>query len=538
MRACPTCGQKYLGNEEFCPQDGSTLVDLDAAEGNDALVGTTVDNRYRIEKKIGEGGMGIVYLATHAVIGKKCAVKVLSGQNTGESEVAQRFVQEARAAAAIGNEHIIDITDFGQLPDSTAYFVMELLDGQPLQKAVESPENMTVDRVLHILIQCCEALSAAHNSNIVHRDLKPDNVFLVTKGDDPDFVKVLDFGIAKVARESGRLTRTGMIVGTPQYMSPEQAAGTNMDARTDIYSLGIIMYEMLTGHVPFEADTFMGVLTKHLYEEPIPPRRLVPPINVPSVLESVLLKSIAKKPEKRYQSMADLKQDLVAVKEGKTPAIIYSQMRDTSLSTIPPSPAEVVGAEKKKPVSTIDDEVPAQRSRMPIIAGIAAVVIVAVIAGIFLFKSGADDKTGAKKKPGAIVNQTAKPTVDQQDTAAPNPGAVEQPKPTAVTVNSNPKNASIYKNGALIGKLPIDLNRPGKGSPDIHYQLRLSGYESLDIIITETTLEKFDVALTKVAKPTPVVSEKKESSSRSRRKKKKKKKSSFAGGDLADPWAQ
>ncbi|MCP4197797.1 MAG: serine/threonine protein kinase [Proteobacteria bacterium] len=535
MRACPTCGQKYLGNEEFCPQDGSSLVNLEETEDNDSLIGTTIDNRYRIDKRIGEGGMGVVYLATHAVIGKKCAVKVLSVQSTGEMELAERFVQEARAAAAIGNDHIIEITDFGQLPDSTAYFVMELLDGQSLQQAVERTERIGVERSLHILIQCCEALSAAHNVNIIHRDLKPDNVFLIKKGADSDYVKVLDFGIAMVARESGRLTRTGMIVGTPQYMSPEQAAGTNMDARTDIYSLGIIMYEMLTGHVPFEADTFMGVLTKHLYEEPIPPRRLVPPVDVPKVLESVLLKTIAKKPEKRYQSMADLKQDLLAVKEGETPAIVYDQMRESSYSTIPPSPAEIVSGARKT-VAAIDDEIPIQRSRMPIFAGIAAVVVIGIIAGVFLFSRGDRNNAGNPADNGPII-KTAPATIQERSTADREPASIEKTAPVAVTVTSKPKHANIYKNGSLIGTLPLDLNRPRNGSPDAQYQLKLAGYESQDIILTQHTPATFAVTLKKLVKA-PAEKSKSTRSSSKRKKRKKRKRTRSAGGDLADPWAQ
>ena len=347
MKACPKCGKRFLGNEEFCPTDGQTLADLDDKKLEDPLVGTTIDGRYQVEKKLGEGGMGVVYLAKHAVIGNKCAIKVLRGELTGEGEVSERFIQEARAAAAIGNDHIIQITDFGQLPDGSAYFVMEFLDGLALHDIIEESPTMAAERALHIMIQCCEALAAAHTSDIVHRDLKPDNIFLVRKGGADDFVKILDFGIAKVqsSEQGKRLTKTGMIFGTPQYMSPEQAAGSGVDARTDIYSLGIIMYELLCGHVPFEADTFMGVLTKHLYEEPIPPRRLVPPIDVPQNLEAILLKAIAKKPDKRYQTMSEFAQDLRAVSEGRTPDIVYDQMRDTATTTVPPpSPTQVVGA--------------------------------------------------------------------------------------------------------------------------------------------------------------------------------------------------
>jgi serine/threonine-protein kinase len=318
-------------------------------------------------------------------------------------------------------------------------------------------------------------------------------------------------------------------------MSPEQAAGTNMDARTDIYSLGIIMYEMLTGHVPFEADTFMGVLTKHLYEEPIPPRRLVPPIDVPSVLESVLLKTIAKKPEKRYQSMADLKQDLLAVKEGETPAIVYDQMRESSYSTIPPSPAEIVSGTRKT-VATIDDDIPTQRSRTPLWVGIAVAVVIGIIAG-FLFFSGGDDNNKGKPSTGVATDNTAPTATLAQSTIDGERDAAKKAEPVAVTVTSKPKHANIYRNGSLIGTLPLDLNRPGKGRPDAQYQLKLDGYQSQNIILTQNTPAIFEVALKKLSKAPAEDSKPTKSSSR-RKKRKKKKSTSSSGGDLADPWAQ
>jgi serine/threonine-protein kinase len=295
------------------------------------------------------------------------------------------------------------------------------------------------------------------------------------------------------------------------------------------------MYEMLTGHVPFEADTFMGVLTKHLYEEPIPPRRLVPPVDVPSVLETVLLKTIAKKPEKRYQSMADLKQDLLAVKEGETPAIVYDQMRESSYSTIPPSPAEIVSGTRRT-AAAIDDEIPTQRSRMPLWVGAAVVVVIGIIAGFLFFSRGNDNNTG---KPTASVatKNTAPPATQEQNTADVERDAAKKAEPVAVTVTSKPKHANIYRNGSLIGTLPLGLNRPGKGSPDAQYQLKLAGYESQDIILTQITPALFEVALKKLSKAPTEDSKPTKSSSR-RKKRKKRKSTSSAGGDLADPWAQ
>jgi serine/threonine-protein kinase len=308
-----------------------------------------------------------------------------------------------------------------------------------------------------------------------------------------------------------------------------------MDARTDIYSLGIIMYEMLTGRVPFEADTFMGVLTKHLYEEPIPPRRLVPPVDVSAVLESVLLKAIAKKPEKRYQSMNDLKQDLIAVKEGETPSIVYSQMRESAFSTVPPAPAEIVGG-KRKTIESIDDEIPVRRSRLPILVGIVAVVLLGGIAGFFLFTKGQNEKRGVNSEKKAVIKPESE-TTDDKGAAESEPTTGEDRKRLAVRVTSQPENANIYKNGALIGELPLNLNRPGKSSPDTQYQIRLTGYKSQDIIITQSTPDIFKVALKKPTKSSAKDTKSTSSSSR-RKKRKRKKKNRPTGGDLADPWAQ
>ena len=539
MRACPKCGKRFLSGEEFCPVDGESLVEMEEGEVEDPLVGTTIDGRYQIDTKIGEGGMGVVYLATHAIIGKKCALKVLRGDLSNESEVGARFVQEAQSAAAIGNEHIIEITDFGQLPDGSAYFVMEFLDGDALHDVIEERMDLTLERTLNVMIQSCEALGAAHNSNIVHRDLKPDNIFLIKKGEVEDFVKVLDFGIAKVASQSSRLTKTGMIFGTPQYMSPEQAAGSEVDARTDIYSLGIIMYEMLCGHVPFEADTFMGVLTKHLYEEPIPPRRLVPPVDVDQNVEAVLLKAIAKKPERRYQTMAEFSEDLLALQGGRTPEIVFDQMRDTAATTVPPpSPTEVVGSSAgRKKTDTPGGK---GRSKWPIFAGIGAVAVIGVVVAVFVL--------GVGTSPTKVQAQPVKPTVKiSQPTPEPTPEPlppepdVEEPevKASMVKVSSVPDGASIYQDQAFMGNLPFDMAKPKPEEAPVAYTIKLDGYKDLDIIVSSGTPEIFELTLTKLRR-----SKKKSGSSGSGSssgdssqtiKVKKKKKSKHS--DLADPWA-
>jgi serine/threonine protein kinase len=283
----------------------------------DGLVGRTIDQRYRVEALLGEGGMGLVYRVTHTRLNKALAIKVLRRENTKDPEVLARFRREAESASGIGNQHIVDINDFGELEDGSTYFVMECLEGLDLIDAIDVAQRMPEERAILIAIQLCEALGAAHDAGIVHRDLKPENVFLVERNDTKDFVKVLDFGIAKVANGPKRLTRDGEVLGTPHYMSPEQCEGDGVDHRTDIYALGVLLYEMVTGHVPHDADTMMGILTKQMYEDPIPPKVRVP--RVSEELEQLIMRCLEKKPEQRYQTMHDIEADLRRVHTGMRP---------------------------------------------------------------------------------------------------------------------------------------------------------------------------------------------------------------------------
>jgi len=284
----------------------------------EGLLGRTIDQRYRVEALLGEGGMGLVYRVIHTRLNKPLAIKVLRRENTKDPEVLARFRREAESASGIGNQHIVDINDFGELDDGSTYFVMECLEGLDLIDAIDVVQRMPEDRAVHIAIQLCRALGAAHDAGIIHRDLKPENVFLIRRNDTEDFVKVLDFGIAKVANGPKRLTRAGEVLGTPHYMSPEQCEGDGVDHRTDIYALGVLLYEMVTGHVPHDADTMMGILTKQMYEDPIPPKVRVPQVS--EGLEQLIMRCLEKKPEQRYQTMQSIEVDLQRIHTGQRPA--------------------------------------------------------------------------------------------------------------------------------------------------------------------------------------------------------------------------
>jgi len=297
----------------FCPFDGDALIDAPDWNPNaDPLVGQVVDGRYEVLSLLGEGGTGSVYEVRHTTLGRKFALKVLRHDIAQDPTAVTRFMQEAKAAAAIGHPNIVAVSDFGEVqPDRSApittkvpYFVMELLAGNTLANLLRTELILSPDRTAAIGLQCALALAAAHEAGVIHRDLKPDNIYLVRSG-DREFAKLLDFGLAKIAGAS-RLTRQGIVFGTPHYMSPEQALGQPVDHRTDVYALGVILYECLTGRVPFEADSFKGVMDLHINGVPVPleqrvqdPARLGP-------LGDIVMKCLEKNPAERFATMAEV----------------------------------------------------------------------------------------------------------------------------------------------------------------------------------------------------------------------------------------
>jgi serine/threonine-protein kinase len=312
----PTMAEVDPSLSETTPQTPSGSAPAQEAERFDPLVGTVLAERYAIIRRIGEGGMGAVYEARHAIIGKRVAVKVLLEKFLENQELVARLLQEARLASSIGHENIVDVTDYGTTSDGRAFVVMEFLDGEPLAQLVMRDAPLPVERSLGILRQVCSALSAAHAKGIVHRDVKPENIYLVRRG-EVDFVKVVDFGVSKVVQvhEEGpdwqRLTRTGTVLGTPLYMSPEQArGGEDVDHRTDIWGAGLMLYECLTGEVPFRANNYLGVISQVITQETVPPSQLRPELGIPAAVDRVVMRALAKDRDRRYQQMAEFEHDL------------------------------------------------------------------------------------------------------------------------------------------------------------------------------------------------------------------------------------
>ncbi|HEX4477525.1 MAG TPA: serine/threonine-protein kinase [Polyangiaceae bacterium] len=459
----------------------------------DSLIGFTIDNRYKVEAILGEGGMGIVYRCRHKIIDKKVAMKVLRADLARDHELTERFLLEAKSASQIGHEHIIDISDFGQLPDGATYFVMEYLDGTPLTGIVDNDHPVPVPRLLHIARQLAEGLAAAHEAGIVHRDLKPDNIFLVNRGNEKDFVKILDFGIAKVSTSaSGALTRAGSVFGTPHYMSPEQAAGAPVDHRGDIYSFGVILYELSCGKVPFDADNFMGILTQHMYKAPVPIRALVPaPQDVPPGLEAVILKCLSKRPEQRYGSMRELMDEIDKLRSGLVPAAVSEMMARSGGFNVP---ADFFKMQGRMPAPMPASPMFAPKSRWPLFAGAAGVAVaLALVVAIFTHASPSPASPPVALPPAPLP---IAPVAVAAPAATANP-----PATTPVAMDVEPDDAEVFRDGTSLGTSPVIVEVPNGKSVDV--EVRRDGYATQRITL-DGTQQKLKVRLEKVPGATPV----------------------------------
>jgi eukaryotic-like serine/threonine-protein kinase len=483
-----------------------------------SLVGEVLDGRYRIINKLGEGGMGEVYAAEHVHIEKRVAVKLLRPEIVTNKEAVSRFKQEARSASSIGHKNIIGIEDFGQLPDGRIYLCMELLDGAPLNDLI-AHGNLPPDRVLNILIQTGHGLAAAHAKGIVHRDMKPENIFVTRGPGGEDIPKLLDFGIAKVAGNEGQnnLTRTGTIFGTPFYMAPEQALGQQVDARADIYAMGVICYEVFAGSLPFQGESFMGILTQHITTEPEPvmQRAIAAGRVLPPGADQVIARAMAKDPERRYQTMDELVQALVGVyraaagsgmsayMEAYQPppsALIAAGMPPTGalpaaaqMPTVahgpggyPPPTGPVGPAVYPAPGSSGGSmAMPAKKSKAGVIAAVLAVL--AVIGGgaaVLVVSQGGKDAdaqaaadagglatappdagavvlderpidagAAAVRVPDAAVAAVATPDAAVEVAAVPD-AAPARIEPIKVLVDANADGAKIYEKGKQVGRAP------------------------------------------------------------------------------------
>jgi serine/threonine-protein kinase len=433
-----------------------------------------LSERYRIVKKLGEGGMGAVYQAEHALIEKRIALKVLFPELTRRTDLVARFLQEAKSASRIGHENVIDISDFGQSPEGLVYIAMEFLDGHDLGQLLRSEGALTWTRARPILMQIAKALRAAHEHGIIHRDMKPENVFLIQREARPDFVKVLDFGIAKsVGQDDGgpRLTQAGMIFGTPEYMSPEQAQGQTPDHRVDVYALGAVMYHLLTGEVPFQSDSFMGILTKHMLEPVVPPRKRKPELGIPADVEAVCLRALEKDREKRWQDMDAFYRALGAAGGepfeasavyARSPSLRFPVLSQPNalareLKTEVPEPPRVT----ESGAAVFDDERPVVRRSAGLkVGGVVLAVAAIAVAAFFALRGPA--------KVAAPVGVPAQPSAGAMP--AP-PAAAPQPAPSAPAREPEPVEARAPSKPAEPGPRASAKGKPRRSSADLVREL-------------------------------------------------------------------
>jgi serine/threonine protein kinase len=470
-KRCDECGSRFGIDATFCPFDGATLTAAPRDSIPDALLGAKVDGRYEVVALLGEGGMGKVYKVRHLALDRTFAMKVLRRDVARDEQLAARFIQEAKATASIKHPNVVSITDFGRLADDTPYFVMELLVGDTLATLLR--EGRIATRVaVPILLRIASALAASHEAGVVHRDLKPENIFLLGKrvaGRVPEDVRLVDFGAAKIMGKS-RLTKKGIVFGTPHYMSPEQASGGTVDHRTDIYALGVIMYEMLAGRVPFEADTYMGVLTQHMYVDPTPPSVVLANGTDLGELEAVTMRALAKEPKKRFASMHEMIAKIEAVATSESPNEIDAAPKSEKVKVDPFERAHIridrddlpTGDDIERALSSEQAANELRRRRLAV-AGIVSVLLAVLIVAIARPKKTEPVPT-ADVPPVAHVNPTT--------TIASTPTAESVPTShviaTATAPTSSPPIPSVALPAAPPTSAPVaqtDNERPQAARP-------------------------------------------------------------------------
>lgn len=455
MKICPKCGAEYQDTTTLCPSDGVALE-----KRGDSLLGQILAGKYRMDAQLKEGGMGAVYRGTHVLMDKTVAVKVLRPALAADEKIVARFSREARAASRISHPHALSVTDFGESEDGIVFLVMEYLDGKTLKELIGAEGPMPLPRVVEIIRQVGGALSAAHDQGVVHRDLKSENIMLLSSA-GPDYAKVLDFGIAKIIEPIGTfdpgLTAPDLVIGTPQYMSPEQCSQSSaIDARSDIYSLGVIIYEMLVGHVPFTGPSPTSVMMKHLQDES--PSVLDERPDLPPAVERVVKRAMAKLPDNRYQQVGDLVEDLTlaATEEGASVTPVPATVNQRIV--VPTgSPAE--GAALESDEETLvrprveTSPVAAPRTNelyaeppsgtfnvwkilIPSLAG-----LLLVFAVVYTFTSGSQPVNNNESQPGLVAD----PNSQAVQPSPPATGKAESDIPLGGTPVTNP-NASANTN--------------------------------------------------------------------------------------------
>ena len=425
QKVCPTCGTEYPLSERFCPRDGTALR---SASTTADLLGAIVAERYHILKKLGEGGMGTVYLAEHVKMGRKAALKVMNpGMNTDADAIA-RFNREAANASRLNHPNVCAIYDFGETSDGLIYLAMEFIEGESLTSLIEKNGYLAAPRAASIIHQAADALAVAHDYGIVHRDLKPDNIMIAKDRDGADVVKVVDFGIAKASSsDAQKVTKTGLVVGTPEYMSPEQLAGDKLDGRSDIYSLGLVAFNCLTGLLPFPSETAQEAMIMRLTDLPKTLAEMKPDIAWPAELQTVMDRVLARDADERYQKSDEFGRDISKAVENMPAAVAANEGTLVIGAPVAAALPKTRMAPKGGATAKIEAPAPvpvaaaAPAKKSPVLMIAAAVVIIAGGGAAALLMKGGGG---------------AAPVATKTDAAAPAPSA---PVNTPGTTPADPK---------------------------------------------------------------------------------------------------
>jgi serine/threonine protein kinase len=497
----------------------------------DPLVGRVIGGRFKVTALIARGGMGKVYRAEQAPLGRMCALKVLNPSYAGEQdpEFHKRFFLEASVASKLTHPNTVTIFDYARTDDDVYYMAMEYLEGSTLHRAIRDAGHFPEERAAHIARQICRSLREAHTLGVIHRDLKPANVFLVQHGDEADFAKVLDFGLVKNVSDKGDdLTQTGMFMGSPKYMAPEQIRGDRVDARTDIYALGVILYEMLTGKVPFDRTTSVNILMAHVHDEAPPMSQTNPLISVSSATEAAVAGCMAKDPERRFKSMDEV---LAALKPIGAPAAAASpggQGVDARSSATRLGSLSGSGAESRANVSRSVDPPPREsqlnatravatpleiqhslgRGSKGVLAGAIALALATVGALTYVAIAPARSSTAASV-PAPTFSVSA-----NSASAATTAAAAAVPAPPApvamsvrVRVSTDPDGATVKEDGIeLCSATPCDIFYKGADAdPEREHKLTLvrQGYRVEMRSVKPVDSAALNVKLTPAPRPLP-----------------------------------
>ncbi len=436
QKVCPTCGTEYPLSERFCPRDGTALRSSNAQAD---LMGSIVAERYHILKKLGEGGMGTVYLAEHVKMGRKAALKVMNPGMNSDPDAIARFNREAANASRLNHPNVCGIYDFGETPDGLIYLAMEFIEGESLTSLIEKNGYLAAPRAASIIHQAADALALAHDYGIVHRDLKPDNIMIAKARDGSDLVKVVDFGIAKASSsDAQKVTKTGLVVGTPEYMSPEQLAGDKLDGRSDIYSLGLVAFNCLTGLLPFPSNSAQEAMIMRLTDQPKTLAEIKPDIAWPEELQAVMDKVLARDANERYQKSSEFGRDIAKAVENMPAAVAAAagtMVMGAAAADVPKTRMAAKGGATAKieaPAATVPVPAAASAKKSPAMMIVAAVVVLAGVGGAVMFmKGGASAPTAAKTDAPAPSAATPNTTpADQKAAGAPNaaPGGTAAPQ--------------------------------------------------------------------------------------------------------------